>query len=383
MANDEGPGKAASNGNGFGGEAARDQHSVARVHVDSIFEVDRDGSFKIVPGTLERITGFSREELELLTLPNVVILEDQPLAMNAIESVFEGSPLTIQEVSLISEGGGSRPVELIMLPKRQQDKVFSAWGAVVDTGDRMALKDQVAALNEGQERMKEMLRDFVNVLSRDIRQPLTSILLILEMMESGHYGEMAQTSKEKTKKLIEMVERIKDILSDALEMSRRMGGDFRFEPGALSLKDTLEDALRAKDDVIQKKRIKLKKAYREKDTLVNADRKAIYQVVETLIGNAIASTPEVGEISIDIDSIDGYLQVAISDSGEGMADDVIETLFDRFDIDPGREGGVMSLGLGLFLSKRIITKHGGRIWCESFIGLGSTFFFTLPREGGG
>lgn len=363
-------------------EAGREPHAGARVLAESIFEVERDGSFKIVPATLERITGFSREELELLTLPNVVLVEDQPLAMNAIESIFEGSPLTIQEVSLFSEGGGSRPVELIVLPKKQDGKVSSAWGAVVDTGDRMALKDQVAALTEGQERMKEMLRDFVNVLSRDIRQPLTSILLILEMMESGHYGEMPETSKEKTRKLIDMVERIKDILADALEMSRSMGGDFRFEPGAMSLKDTIEDVIKSKENAIWEKHIAVKRSYREKDTLVNADRKAINQVVETLIGNAVQSTPDRGEITIDVNSVEGHLQVAVSDSGEGMSDDVVESLFDRFDIDPIREGGVMSLGLGLYLSKRIINKHGGRIWCESFIGLGSTFFFTIPKGGG-
>jgi PAS domain S-box-containing protein len=345
---------------------------------DSIFEVDREGNFIIVPPNLERITGFSKEELGLLTLQNLIFSEDQPKAMNAIESVFSGSSLTIQEVCLFSEGSGSHPVELILLPRKVSDRTETVWGAIIDIGDRVVLKERIAALTEGQERLKVTMKDFVNLMTREIRQPLTSMLLTLELLETGQYGDIPQRPKEKIANLIDMIERTKDILNEALEMSRSIGGDFKFERKAVSLKEIVKDVLKARSSVIAGRHISLRTVFRDDDILVNADRKAINQVVETLIDNAIKASPEKGEVIVELDWIQSEVQFAVSDSGEGIPDSELEGIFDRLNLDPSKERESLSVGLGLFIAKRIVAKHGGRIWCESFVGLGSTFFFALP-----
>jgi PAS domain S-box-containing protein len=350
---------------------------------ESIFEVDRSGNFIMVPSDLERITGFSKEELELLSLKNIVFAQDQPLAMNAIESVFGGSPLTIQEVSLFSEGKGSHPVELIVLPRKIGDEVTSAWGALVDIGERSVLQDRIEALVEGQDRLKGMLKDFVNLLTREIRQPLTSILLTLELLESGQYGELPERSKEKVQSTIDMVERTKDILYEALEMSRNIGEEFRFDRQAISVREVLEDVLLTKERELSNKGIALKRGFDERQILAKADRKAMFQVFETLIDHAVSSTPRAGEISLELDICGNNIQFAISDTGHGIPDEELEVLFDRLDVDPDQENNGLSSGLRFYLAKRIVAKHGGRIWCESFVGLGSTFFFTLPVMEGG
>jgi len=357
--------------------------SKASTLAESVFELDRDLNFMMVPATLERITGFSREELELLTLQNVVFLEDRARVLNAAESIFEGSPLALEEASLFSEGKGSHPVHLIMLPRRDRDKVVSVWGAMMDIGDRAVLEERIRTLSEGQERFKTMMRDFVNIMTREIRQPLTTMLLTLELLESGHYGEMPERSRERVMALIEMVDRLKDILNDALEMSRSIGEDFKFERMTISLRELVEEVIKARAPSMKAKGISIKRSYKEGDVLANADRKAIYQVLDSLIGNAVAASPKDGHLMIELETIESSVQIAISDSGDGIPDDEIDHLFDRFYLDPGTDGKGLSDGLNMYLSKRIVQRHGGRIWCESFVGLGSTFFFTLPSARGG
>ena len=349
---------------------------------DSIFEVDREGNFIIVPPDLERITGFTKEELELLTLQNIIYSEDQPKALNAIESVFSGSSLTIQEVSLFSEGTGSHPVELILLPRKVGEKTETVWGAIVDIGDRVILMERIAALTEGQDRLKSMMRDFVNLMTREIRQPLTSMLLTLELLESGQYGDVSPKPKEKIVNLIEMIERTKDILNDALEMSRNIGDEYKLERKAISLRDIVSDILQARSSKINAKQLALKTAFRDNEMLVNADRKALFQVIETLIDNAIEASPPKGDLIVELDTYQGEVQFAVSDSGDGIPDTELEGIFDRLNLDPNKERASLSGGLNFYLAKRMIIKHGGRIWCESFVGLGSTFFFALPAMDG-
>jgi PAS domain S-box-containing protein len=345
---------------------------------DSIFEVDREGNFIIVPPSLERITGFSKEELGLLTMQNLILSEDQPKAMNAIETVLAGSSLTIQEVCLFSEGAGSHPVELILLPRKVGDRTESVWGAIIDIGDRVVLKERIATLTEGQERLKITMKDFVNLMTREIRQPLTTMLLTLELLETGQYGDIPEKPKAKIANLIDMIERTKDILNEALEMSRSIGDDFKFDRKAVSLREVISEVLKTRSDRIDRKQLVLRTAFRDNDMLVNADRKAIHQVIETLVDGAIAASPLKGEVIVELDNLQGEVQFAVSDSGEGIPDSELDVIFDKLNLDPAKERESLSGGLNLYLAKRIVLKHGGRIWCESFVGLGSTFFFAIP-----
>jgi signal transduction histidine kinase len=223
-----------------------------------------------------------------------------------------------------------------------------------------------------------MQSEFISLLSREIRQPLTSMLLTLEMMDSGFYGEISDESREKVEDLVKMVDRLKDILNDALEMSKNIKEDFELERTPIPLNGIIEDIISNKEEALKRKGIEISRSTPTSDIRVVADRKAIHQVIDTLMDTSIGNSPRGSQISLELEKLDDIAQFTISDSGEGIPEGEIDRIFDKFHIDSDMERKALTDGMNLYISKRIIQRHGGKIWCESYVGLGTSFLFSLP-----
>lgn len=117
----------------------------------------------------------------------------------------------------------------------------------------------------------------------------------------------------------------------------------------------------------------------EEELCLSVDQGKIIQVLENLLGNAVKFSPPASEISVRAEWSDDSLQVVVADSGIGIAPGHQEHIFDKFYRVDGTDTAVPGLGIGLYLVKKIIEAHRGRVWVESVLGRGTTFFFTLPR----
>ena len=113
--------------------------------------------------------------------------------------------------------------------------------------------------------------------------------------------------------------------------------------------------------------------------IIDADR--VLQVLGNLLQNACKFTPAGGTIRISATALDGNVQVAICDTGPGIAPDEITKVFERY-WHAGRQSKVRSTGLGLAIARGIIEAHGGRLWVDSTLGEGSTFYFAVPTAPG-
>ena len=114
-----------------------------------------------------------------------------------------------------------------------------------------------------------------------------------------------------------------------------------------------------------------------KDIYVYADRNGFHDIFVNLLSNAIKFTSEGGQIKIIARSKDDQIIHEIRDTGVGIPKDKIERVFDEFyQVETGKHGGT---GLGLAITKRLVEEHGGKIWVESQLGKGTTFYFTIPR----
>jgi signal transduction histidine kinase len=113
--------------------------------------------------------------------------------------------------------------------------------------------------------------------------------------------------------------------------------------------------------------------------LVFADAARVQQVLSNLVGNAVKFTPRNGRITVCAEGIDGEVRFAVIDTGSGIPAEQLPHIFGRF--WQAKTSDRRGIGLGLAIAKGIVEAHSGRIWVESHVGLGSTFYFTLPIAG--
>ncbi|MCG6905700.1 MAG: HAMP domain-containing histidine kinase [Desulfobacteraceae bacterium] len=222
--------------------------------------------------------------------------------------------------------------------------------------------------------------DFINQVSHDLRTPLTAIREASSMLIEGVYAhqpsrqqELLGIVREECERLILSVSRILDLSC----MEANMLG-YKFQPADLA--GVVRDTVTKLAPIAQRKGIGIVLAPSENLPAVRMDVERIGQVLENLIGNALNYTDSGGvSISVSRDGTDqDELEVAVRDTGCGISTADLDSIFNKFKRIERRGTAPRGSGLGLSLAKHIIVAHGGRIWAESEIGTGSTFFFTLP-----
>ncbi len=173
---------------------------------------------------------------------------------------------------------------------------------------------------------------------------------------------------------------MKSILNEAIATSRDIGEEIKLDRKMVSMKRAISDVLGDKEDRIREKKIEVTANYPKDNLKAPADRKMIYQALTTLMENSIDISPKGGHLMIELTRKGDEVQFSIADSGPGINEEDVSSIFDKIHDNQEREKGYFKGGLNMYMAKRIVETHGGRIWCESFPGLGSTYLFTIPLE---
>jgi signal transduction histidine kinase len=221
---------------------------------------------------------------------------------------------------------------------------------------------------------------FVANMSHELRTPLNAILGYTELILDNIYGE----TPEKMREVIERVQingrHLLGLINDVLDLAKIEAGQLTLSLADYSLKDMVDGIVVALEPLATEKRLAFKTDLPTRLPVGYGDEHRIAQVLLNLVGNAIKFT-DTGEVVIKASAANGSFTVAVQDSGPGIGPGDQVRIFDEFqqaDSSTTRKKG--GTGLGLSIAKRIIEMHNGRIWVESELGKGSTFFFTLPMK---
>jgi signal transduction histidine kinase len=235
-------------------------------------------------------------------------------------------------------------------------------------------------INEQAQRLAEMLsyqQGFVSVVSHELRTPLTAILGYAHLL--GRIDELSPTQQECVDVIQANVARQMDLINDLTDISRLETGQLTLSPEPLSFPALVQEVVQSARIEIERKRLRLQVQIPEELPSVYADRKRILQVLGNLVSNAYKYTREEGEIAISAHVSDGHLQVDVRDNGVGISNQDQKRLFTRFfRADNALRDQVGGTGLGLVIAKSFVELHGGTMWVESKLDIGSTFSFTLP-----
>ncbi len=258
----------------------------------------------------------------------------------------------------------------------------NAAAAVENAKLRDELRENFESARKAYEDMKTLDQakdNLVNTISHELRTPLTTILGYLEMASEGMYGEVPPKLKEKFSTMLGSINRINSLVSKMLEMSRLQEKSLVLDLEPVNLATVAREVVDDKRGEAEARGHEVRVLFGTELPVVNADRLRMYDVVATVFNNAVRYTPPGGKITLGADILAGKVHIWIRDSGVGISDDDKGKVFDKFFLaDAGltREDG--RVGIGLFVAREIVRKHGGEMWFESKAGVGSTFHFTVP-----
>ncbi len=216
------------------------------------------------------------------------------------------------------------------------------------------------------------------IISHDLRTPLSVIALNaarLAKMVPG--GEGADQIRKMCLQIEDAASRVGRMVDDLLDAERMALAKIRLPARPGDLRDLAREAVDLVSPLVAAQGISLATALPEVPVVTSFDRDRMLQVFTNLLANAVKYTPKGGMVQLALETNDGLIRVSVSDTGTGIPAEQHERVFRRFtQVGPGK-GGV---GLGLYIARRIVEAHGGKIGLVSRPGEGSTFFFTLPRS---
>jgi PAS domain S-box-containing protein len=217
--------------------------------------------------------------------------------------------------------------------------------------------------------------DVLAVVAHDLRNPLNTVTMAIGLML-----ETTPVENVKERRQVEIVRRAADrmnrMIQDLLDVKRLESGRLGIEAKPESPASLVNDTVEMLRPLATGSTILLESDVADNLPPVLADAARIQQVLSNLVGNAVKFTPRDGRVTVCAEPIDGGVRFGVIDTGPGIPPDQVPHIFGRFwQAMPSDRRGI---GLGLAIAKGIVEAHGGMIWVESHVGLGSTFYFTLP-----
>ncbi len=255
------------------------------------------------------------------------------------------------------------------------------------------LERAIAHLRE----VDQLKSNFLATVSHELRTPLTSIIGFSEMLAKGIAGPLNEEQAEYANTILERGEELLRLITQILEMSKMEMGTMRLSLEPIDLADVVARAFSAATIPAERARVHLVHELDLELPAVLIDSDKVQQVLVNLISNAIKFNRPDGHVLVRAElapmrrpfeedffgeEVADALRVSVSDTGIGIPEDQLGRIFDAFyqvDSSSTREHG--GAGLGLSIVRKLIEAHGGEVWAESIVGVGTTFHFTLPIAG--
>ncbi len=251
------------------------------------------------------------------------------------------------------------------------------------TADLLAANEQLTAARDAAEAASLTKSEFLANMSHEMRTPLTGTLGMIRLVLDMEIGD-------EERQLLEMADRSAEslvrIIGDVLDFSRLEAGMMTFEQELFSIPEVISSAVEVVSLTAREKGLDLSwKVEGSVPQQARGDEGRLRQVLVNILGNAVKFTEE-GRIEIFVRRLDdteapvsGFVLFSVHDTGLGIPPDQMEHIFEKFtQVDSSLTRRYGGTGLGLALTRQIVEKLGGRIWAESNIGVGSTFYFTFP-----
>jgi signal transduction histidine kinase len=273
---------------------------------------------------------------------------------------------------MAATGTLERPLQVIAA-----DEIGALTAALA--GLRTRLREELATYEQAEQRAHhaEQRKDhFLQLLSHELRAPLSAIADEARALGQGSYGELPRPAQRDDVRIIEgAAHHLLGLLDDVVDMSVLQAGKLKLDMGEVDAASLVRDVVRELGGLVLASRRKLDLVADAPEPIAaRADVRRIRQVIVNLVANAIKFTRQ-GSVRVQARAEAGRVRIRVIDTGEGIATHEQERIFDEYRQVGGKKGGY---GLGLAISRRLVELHGGTLTVKSEFGSGSTFTLDLP-----
>jgi signal transduction histidine kinase len=308
--------------------------------------------------------------------------------------------------SLIMTGGNHQtPATEIAVPLMLRGEVIgvmgvrrterTAWSeeevaAVEAVANQTSLALESARLSQEQEKTIVKLRsvdrlksEFLTSMSHELRTPLNSIIGFADILLQGIDGPLNEQATTDITAIHNSGKHLLALINDILDLSKIEAGRMELACSPLSIDHTFNDVAASVSSLLTKKPVDLKIALSDEMPAIWADSLRLRQILINLVSNAIKFTEE-GFVTMKAELLDeqNMLQISVSDTGIGIPEDKFNLVFEHFrQVDARTNRKYQGTGMGLAIARQLAELHGGRMWLDSTLGQGTTFYFTIPLAG--
>lgn len=341
---------------------------------DLICSLDEAGTFLTANPMSTRMLSVQPEDLVSIKLNELTVLEDSFAADELIRRSIKSNDFETAELTLRRADSTTIETRWSCLWSDQEGSLFCVAHDVTKEKELARVK-----------------QDFMNMISHDLRSPLSSVMVRLSMLAEGAKDELTPSFREEAESAVRSAEKLVGFIDDLLDFQKLSAGQMPLELESNNAQSTVKEAVDLVAALAKDRSIELKYEEETSNVSVLSDRRKVVQVLVNFLSNAIKFSPAESVVQIDVEDNSEFVRFSVGDQGPGVPEEMRIAIFEPFQQTAATQH--QGTGLGLAICKMIVEAHGGSIGVaarmpidsscdapEEITAHGSQFWFTIPKK---
>jgi len=377
-------------------ESEENYRNIVELAPDGIITVNTKGVVNSCNTAFSRLSGFSKEEILGKSISQLPTMRkrDIPKYIKLFASLLRGGKQKTFEFEWVYKNRTPRLAEARASLLKKGNKIIGLQAIIRDVTEQKKAEKELQDAHEilktmnfelerkvaeRTDEIKKLLKqkdEFINQLGHDLKNPLSPITNLLPLIKEKVNDPQTQ---DQLNIIMRNVDFMKNLVIKTIELAKLNSPNTEFFLNDINLSEEINNSIEKNKTILEFYNINIVKNINENINL-NVDKLRLSELFDNVITNAVKYSPKDGSITFNAEDEGKFVKISIKDSGIGLSQQQKEHIFDEFyKVDKSRHD-FESSGLGLTICKRIVEKHGGKIWAESLGKLkGTTIYFTLPK----